>query len=154
MPANPSRTQNLEIIKTRLKVRDLPSKIKNDLPAKTIAIFANTPELDSVIQIIIDQNDTIKRFGGRRLDAENKLEKLKFQLAKTGKVLIDPSKSEIIQCFKNLFGKVTEADDPILREIDAISKESALQDLETSEKKVDEAINIAQQYQNKYGSLE
>lgn len=120
MPANPNKTQNLEIIKTRLKVRDLPSKIKNALPAKTIAIFANTPELDSVIQIVIDQNKKNKTANGRRDVAEKKAARLESKLAQ----FLNPSKSEIVQLWSKFFGKAATADDDTLNNIEAVSKET------------------------------
>jgi hypothetical protein len=120
MPANPTRTQNLERIKTRLKVRDLPSKIKNDLPAKTIAIFANYPELDSVVRVIIDQNKKNKTANGRRAAAENKTEELESKLAR----FLNPSKSEIVQLWSKFFGKATTADDDTLNDIGAVSIET------------------------------
>ncbi|MGB5634418.1 MAG: hypothetical protein WBM86_16775 [Waterburya sp.] len=64
------------------------------------------------------------------------------------------SKSEIIQGFKKLFGTATKADDKLLGEIGAVSKESAREDLEKAEKVIDDAINIAETYKKKYGKLD
>ncbi|NJK50512.1 hypothetical protein HC931_22435 [Candidatus Gracilibacteria bacterium] len=154
MLAKRSKKQNLEVIKIRLQVRSLPIKFK-ELPANAIALFADHPELDSAIQVIIDQNNTIKNANGRRLDAENQVERLKHKLFQASQDFINPSKSEIIQGLKKLFNKdkVTKADDKILNEIGAVSKETALEDLEKSEQIVEQAIDIANKYKQKYGQL-
>jgi hypothetical protein len=136
MPANPTRTQNLERIKTRLKVRDLPSKIKNDLPAKTIAIFANDPELDSVVRVIIDQNKKNKTANGRRAAAENKTEELESKLAR----FLNPSKSEIVQLWSKFFGKATTADDDTLNDIGAVSHETYNQTIFDTNKEVSDYV--------------
>lgn len=44
------------------------------------------------------------------------------------------SKSEIIHSFKTLFGKVTKADDKLLSEMGAVSKETVIEDLEKAER--------------------
>lgn len=152
MPAQRTKKQNLEIIKTRLQVHNLPSKFKA-LSENAIAIFADNPELDSAIQVIIDQNDTIKNANGRRLAAENQVERLKHQLVRVGQDFVNPSKSEIVQSLKKLFGKdkVIKADDALLSEIGAVSKETALEDLKKSEQIVEQAIEIAEKYKQKYG---
>ncbi|NJP21048.1 MAG: hypothetical protein HC763_20935 [Hydrococcus sp. CRU_1_1] len=105
MLAKRSKKQNLEVIKIRLQVRSLPIKFK-ELPANAIALFADHPELDSAIQVIIDQNNTIKNANGRRLDAENQVERLKHKLFQASQDFINPSKSEIIQGLKNYLTKI------------------------------------------------
>ncbi|MEA5573340.1 hypothetical protein [Calothrix sp. UHCC 0171] len=148
MSTQPTKTENLRIIKTRLKTSNLPNKIIQ-LSAGTITILAQKPELDPVIQIIIDQNNTIKASNGRRLAAENKADSLQAKLLE----FLNPSKSEIIQLWSKLFGKVTKDDDGILDELGAVSKESVREDLEVAEKIIEDATDIAQQYKNKYGQL-
>ncbi|MBF2019721.1 MAG: hypothetical protein IGR93_06335 [Hydrococcus sp. C42_A2020_068] len=154
MPAQRTKQQNLEVIKTRLKVHNLPSKFKA-LSANAIALFADNPELDSAIQVIIDQNDTIKNANGRRLDAENQVERFKLKLAQASQDFVNPSKSEIVQSLKKLFGKdkVTKADDTILSEIGAVSKESVREDLDKAGQIVKDAEDIAEKYKQKYGEL-
>lgn len=139
MPPDPTKKQNLEVIKNRLQVKNLPTKFK-DLSAKAIALFANHPELDSAVQVTIEQNDTIKSANGRRLVAENKLAEF-----------LNPSKSEIVRLWHKLFGKVTKTDDEVLGEIGAVSKESVREDLDKTEQIVRDATDIAQQYRKKYG---
>ncbi|MGK7942292.1 MAG: hypothetical protein AB4062_19455 [Crocosphaera sp.] len=148
MTSNRTKIQNLELIRTRLQVTKLPSKFKA-LPSRTIVIFADDPALDPAIQIIIDQNNTIKSANGRRLVAENRVETLKLKLEE----FINPSKSEIIKLWCKFFGKATQTDDKVFSEIGVISKETARQDLEKAEKISEESIHIAKQYKEKYGEL-
>ena len=149
MPAKRTKKQNLELIRTRLKVNNLPSKFKA-LSSTAIAIFADSPELDSAIKVIIEQNSTIKSATGRRLAAETKLESMKLRVEE----FINPNKSEIIQVWRKFFDKVTKNDDRILNQIGAISKETAREDLEKAEQVLDETKDIAKQYIKKYGYLD
>jgi hypothetical protein len=148
MSTQPTKAENLKNIKTRLQTRNLPSKIIQ-LSAGAIAILVQNPELDPLLQIIIEQNNTIKVGNGRRLAAENKADSLQAKLAE----FLNPSKSEIIQLWNQLFGKVTKDDDGILGEMGAVSKESVREDLEIAEKIIEDATDIAQQYKSKYGKL-
>lgn len=143
-----TKKENLKTIKIRLKINNLPSKIDR-LSADAIAILAKQPELDPVLQIIIEQNNTIKTSNGRRLVAENKADSLQARLAE----FLNPSKSEIVQLWNKLFGKVTKDDDAIMNEIGAVSKESVREDMEKVEKIVQDATYIAEQYRNKYGEI-
>jgi hypothetical protein len=104
---NKTKKQNLEIIKSRLQVSSLPSKFEN-LPVNTIAIFVDNPDLDLAIQIIIEQNNTIKSANGRRLVAENKVELLLNKLKKS----VNLTKSEIAKLWIKLFGKATRVNAP------------------------------------------
>ncbi|MDJ0716248.1 MAG: hypothetical protein QNJ54_18790 [Prochloraceae cyanobacterium] len=149
MPAKPTKSKNFEVIKTRLKVHNLPSKFKN-LPSRMIAIFADSPELDPVIEIIIEQNNTIRSANGRRLVAENTVESLKLKF----KQFVNPDKSEIVQLWSKFFGKATKNDDQFLKHIGAISKETARKDLEKAEQVVDESIDVAEKYRQKYGKID
>ncbi|MDJ0732036.1 MAG: hypothetical protein QNJ33_18825 [Crocosphaera sp.] len=146
MASNRTKSQNLELIKTRLQVDNLPSKFKA-LSSNVIAIFAEEPSLDPAIQVIIDQNNTIKSANGRRLVAENRVESLKLKIEE----FINPSKSELIKLWQKFFGKATQTDDEVLREIGVVSQETARQDIEKAEKVVEEAIDIVEKVNEKYG---
>jgi hypothetical protein len=146
MPTQRTKKQNLEVIKTRLQVHNLPSKFEG-LSANVISIFADNPELDSAIRVIIEQNDTNKRANGRRAAAENKAESLQSKLEQ----FLNPSKSEIVQLWSKFFGKATKADDEILGEIGAVSNETVREDLDKAKQMVQDAEDIAKQYQQKYG---
>ena len=148
MTSNRTKNQNLDLIKTRLQVDNLPSKFKA-LSSRVIKIFADDPSLDPAIKVIIDQNNTIKSANGRRLVAENRVESLKSKLQE----FISPSKSEIIKLWQKLFGKATQTDDQVLREIGVVSQETVRQDMEKAEQVVEQATDIAEQYQRKYGKL-
>lgn len=148
MASNRTKNQNLELIKTRLQVEKLPSKFK-DLSSKVIAIFADEPSLDPAIQVIIEQNNTIKSANGRRLVAENRVESLKLKIEE----FINPSKSEIIKLWQKFFGKATQTDDEVLSEIGVISKETARQDIEKAEKIIEGATDIVGKVQEKYGEI-
>ncbi|MCS7030475.1 MAG: DUF1068 domain-containing protein [Gloeomargarita sp. SKYG116] len=78
---------------------------------------------------------------------------LRAKLRSTFAELTNWSKSEIINLYKRLFGKVSKQEDDLLREIGAVSQESAREDLKKAEVVVEEAKKIAQQYQKKYGQL-
>lgn len=148
MASNRTKSQNLELIKTRLQVDNLPSKFKA-LSSKVIALFADEPSLDPAIKVIIEQNNTIKSANGRRLVAENRVESLKLKVEE----FINPSKSEIIKLWQKFFGKATQTDDEVLREIGVISKETARQDIEKAEEVIEQATNIVEKYQEKYGEI-
>lgn len=141
MASQRTKNQNIEVIKNRLNVKALPSKFKS-LPAQQIAIFTENPQLDAAIQIIIDQNETIKSANGRRLVAENRVAEF-FNL----------SKSELLQLWNKLFGKVTQEDDPLLREMGAISRGTAKTDIERAGQIAEDAKYIVQGYRDKYGEL-
>jgi hypothetical protein len=143
-----TKKQNLEIIKSRLQVSSLPSKFEN-LPVNTIAIFVDNPDLDLAIQIIVEQNSTIKSANGRRLVAENKVELLLNKLKKS----VTLTKSEIAKLWIKLFGKATKADDDFLREIGATSNESVREDLERAEQAISDAAHLVDGYQNKISKL-
>jgi hypothetical protein len=143
-----TKRQNLEIIRSRLQVRSLPSKFEN-LPANTLMLFADRPDLDLVIQIIIEQNNTIKSANGRRLVAENKVELILLKL----KDSIDFTKSGIASLWLKLFGKATKADDEFLREIGATSNESVKEDLDKMENIVSDASCVVQGYKEKIDQL-
>lgn len=139
MSAQPTKKQNLEVIKNRLQVESLPTKFK-DLSAKAIARFATHPELDSAIQVIIEQNTTIKSANGRRLVAENESESLRSKLAQ----FLNPSKSEIVQLWGKLFGKVRKSDDEVLNNMGALSNETYNRTLIDTKNEVDDLVRDAQ----------
>lgn len=145
---NKTKKQNLEIIKSRLQVHSLPNKFES-LPANTVVVFADNPDLDLVIQIIIEQNNTIKSANGRRLVAENKVESIRLKL----KDSIDFTKSGIANLWLKLFGKAIKADDEFLREIGATSNESVKEDLAKMENIVNDAAHVVQGYEQKIAQL-
>lgn len=65
--------------------------------------------------------------------------------------MLDLSKSEIIKIYNKLFGRAKSEDDDILEEIGAVSKESALRDIQKSKEIASESRRIAEIYQQKYG---
>lgn len=65
----------------------------------------------------------------------------------------DWSKSDVIQTFQDVFGKVSIEDDKLLKEIGAVSIESVREHLDKAGKIVDKATYIAKQYNRKYGSI-
>jgi len=124
-----------------LKKQELESFLENDK-------FAISRE--SLLRILAERNE--------RADINKKLNNDNFGLrAKVKSItrnMTDWSKSEIVLQFKNIFGKVKKEDDTLLKEIGAISTETVKEDLEKSEKVVDDALRIANGYRKKYGELE
>lgn len=110
-------------------------------------------------EINIPSSVLIKIFAERneRADVNLKLNQTNFglnaKLKSLSKDLTDWSKSEVVQRFKDLFGMVTKADDKLMGEIGAVSKESVREDLERAEDIVNDAQDIANQYRKKYGEL-
>ncbi|MGV2828577.1 hypothetical protein [Myxosarcina sp. GI1(2024)] len=99
----------------------------------------------TLVKIFLERNERAEI--NQRLNREN------FGLVAKLGAITKWTKNEFIQSFKHLFGKVTKDDDKILSEIDAVSKETAREDLEKAETVVNDSKNIAQQYRNKYGKL-
>ncbi len=131
--------QHPELMPTNLKMLlkpHLESWVNND---------EVTLSREVLLKIFSERNERARI--NQRLNNEN------FGLRAKIASLTSWSKSEIIQIFKSLFGVVTKADDRLLGEIGAVSKESAREDLEKAEKIVDDAIDIAEKYRKKYGEL-
>lgn len=121
----------------------------------------NKEQLEQWLQngeVCLSQKTLIKIFSERneRANINLKLNRENFGLRATinsfTKDLTNWSKSEILQQFKNLFGLATKADDDILGEIGAVSKESVREDLAMAEKIIDDVKDIGIQYNNKYKS--
>lgn len=104
---------------------------------------------DTLVKIFLERNERAEI--NQKLNRENF--GLRAKLTSFKETLIDWSKSELIQQFKRIFGTVKKADDVMLQEIGAVSKESVREDLEKAEDIINEAQNIAIQYQSKYGKL-
>lgn len=138
MPAQRTKEQNLEVIKTRLQVKSLPSKFEG-LSANAIALFANHPELDSAIQAIIDQNTTNKTSNGRRLAAENQVKSLQSKLEQ----FLNPSKSFIVQLWCKHFGKATKDDDETLKPMGVLPNEIHNLTVMDAKKGVDDLVQDA-----------
>ncbi|BAQ65501.1 hypothetical protein [Geminocystis sp. NIES-3709] len=108
-----------------------------------------TMSSETLVKIFLERNERAEI--NQKLNRENF--GLRAKLTSFTKTLTDWSKSELIQQFKHIFGTVKKADDVILKEIGAVSKESVREDLEKAEEIINEAQNIAMQYQKKYGKL-
>lgn len=107
---------------------------------------------ERLIKIFVERNEkaeTNKRLNETNFGLNSKLKSLNNKL----KSFTDLSKSEIIQGFKKLFGKVTKDDDEILNEIGATSNESVREDLEKAEEVINQAQDIANKYPKKYDNL-
>ncbi len=104
---------------------------------------------EQLVKIFIERNQRAEI--NQKLNNENFSLTAKLYLLSSD--LTNWSKSEIIHGFKTLFGKVTKADDKLLREIGAVSKETAKEDLDKAEQIIDDAKDVAEQYVNKYGKI-
>lgn len=139
--------------KIREKYPELNSSNLKYLQKSHLEQWVNTDE------IILSSSILVKIFQERneRAKINQKVNQENFGLrAKLGSItntLTDWNKSEIIQQFKNLFGKVSKNDDQILGEIGAISKESAREDLEKAQQVIEDAQDIARQLNKKYRKL-
>ncbi|AFZ46510.1 hypothetical protein Cyast_0531 [Cyanobacterium stanieri PCC 7202] len=123
--------------------------------------FLNKKELQAFLendQFTISNESLLKIFVERneRADINKRLNNdnfgLRAKLKSFTKNMTDWSKSEIVQQFKSIFGRVKKEDDQLLKEIGAISTETAREDLEKAEKVVDDAKRIADIYIKKYGN--
>lgn len=99
-------------------------------------------------KIFLERNK--KAAMNQKLNRENFGLKAKLKSLKS---LTDFSKSEVIQTFQDVFGKVSKEDNNLLKIIGAVSIESVREDLDTAEKVADKAIYIAKQYNRKYGNI-
>lgn len=103
-----------------------------------------TIPVEVLVKIFLERN--------QRAELNQKLNNENFGLtAKLYAKFTDWSKIDVIQVFKKMFGKATKADDALLGEIGAVSKESVREDLDKAEQVMNDATQIAKQYQNKYG---
>ena len=144
-----------------MKRSDLEKKILEQYPELKLTNLKNLNKqhLEGWVnnnEVIIAPTILVKIFTERNQRAEinQRLNNDNFSLKAKLNSLTNWSKSEVIQGFKKLFGVVTKTDDLLLGEIGAVSKESAREDLDKAEEVVDDLINIAQQYRNKYGDLD
>lgn len=103
--------------------------------------------VSDVVNIFLERNQ--KAAMNQKLNRENFGLKAKLKSLQS---LTDVSKSDVIQTFQDMFGKVSIEDDKLLKEIGAVSMESVREYLDKAEKVVDKATYIARQYTRKYGN--
>ena len=135
--------QHPELLQTNLK-KLKKAHLESWLKDNTVTLSASI-----LVKIFAERNE--------RAEINLRLNRTNFglnaKLKSLGGTLTNWSKSEIIIAFKDVFGTVGKADDRLISEIGAVSKESVREDLETAEKIVNDAQDIANQYKNKYGKL-
>ncbi len=113
-------------------------------------------ELENTDKVTLTKDTLFKIFDERnqRADINARLNRdnfgLRAKLKSLAVNLTDWSKSEIINLYKALFGRVTRNDDSLLKQIGAVSTETVVADLSKARSIVEEAQQIVSAYKEKY----
>lgn len=114
--------QHPELLQTNLK-KLKKAHLESWLKDNTVTLSASI-----LVKIFAERNE--------RAEINLRLNRTNFglnaKLKSLGGTLTNWSKSEIIIAFKDVFGTVGKADDRLISEIGAVSKESVREDLETA----------------------
>ena len=114
--------QHPELLQTNLK-KFKKAHLESWLKDNTVTLSASI-----LVKIFAERNE--------RAEINLRLNRTNFglnaKLKSLGGTLTNWSKSEIIIAFKDVFGTVGKADDRLISEIGAVSKESVREDLETA----------------------
>ncbi len=112
--------------------------------------------LENTDKVTLTKDTLFKIFDERnqRADINARLNRdnfgLRAKLKSLAVNLTDWSKSEIINLYKALFGRVTRNDDSLLKQIGAVSTETVVADLSKARSIVEEAQQIVSAYKEKY----